>query len=132
MYCVLQMWHRLLVVTVALTCVCVLVEAQSEVFQVTEKRNARYCGRFLADILSQMCKGMYNTKFHKKSYGEFIKFRFIVNKHVYRLAQIVDIILQELVIFEHHSQIHSPHYFPTVFNFPSYPTTASMSYFMNM
>lgn len=72
------MWHRYVVLLAILTIAVAALRAraqpapdqpQSAIFQVADKRNAkRYCGKYLADILSLVCKGKYYTKYHKKSY----------------------------------------------------------------
>lgn len=65
------MWYRFLVVTAIIAYICISVNSDPEVYQLSEKRNARrYCGSTLANILSLVCKGIYNTKFNKKSYQE--------------------------------------------------------------
>lgn len=67
-----QMLHRHSIVILLVTCTCFLIQAQSEVYQIAEKKNTRvYCGSTLSDMLSMVCQGRYNTKFHKKSsYGK--------------------------------------------------------------
>nr|QHB80549.1 insulin like peptide [Carabus violaceus] len=62
------MLHKYSAVIILVTCICFLIQAQSEVYQIAEKKNTRvYCGSTLSDMLSMVCQGRYNTKFHKKS-----------------------------------------------------------------
>lgn len=72
LFLLFQMLHKYSVVIILVTCTCFLIQAQSEVYQIAEKKNTRvYCGSTLSDMLSMVCQGRYNTKFHKKSsYGK--------------------------------------------------------------
>ena len=65
------MWKIFLqFVAVAALCLCTLAQAQSDLFQFSEKRNThKYCGRNLANMLQFVCNGNYYPLFKKSSQG---------------------------------------------------------------
>jgi len=57
-------------VAIAAVCLCTLAQAQSDLFQLGDKRNTnKYCGRNLANMLRYVCNGNYYPMFKKASQG---------------------------------------------------------------
>lgn len=63
-----QMWQKVVIATVILASLYTIAQVQSEVHHPIKKRDAHYCGPMLSNILSELCKGLYNGSYRKKSY----------------------------------------------------------------